>query len=101
MKDLAYFTSTSLNPDIRRAIERDLLTEYLEALAANSGPRLAFSDAWNDYRMLAITGYLAAAVTAAFAGRLQPETVTRAGLDNTSQAVADLDSFAELRKRLS
>lgn len=100
LKDVAYFTSTSLDPDLRRAIERDLLTEYLDVLSANSGPRLGFSDAWDDYRMLAVTGFMAAAVTAAFSGRLQSEAVTRAGLDHTSQAVADLDSFAELRRRI-
>jgi thiamine kinase-like enzyme len=100
LKDLAYFAVTSLEPDVRRAIERDLLTEYLDALYAKSVPRTASSQSWDDYRMLAVTAYIAAAVTAAFSGRLQAEEVTRAGLDRSAQAVQDLDSFVELRRRL-
>lgn len=101
LKDLAYFASTSLDPDTRRAIERDLVDTYLAALAAASRPRLDRGRAWDDYRMLAVTGYTAAAVTSAFSERLQGEAVTRAGLDRAAQAVSDLDSFAELRKRLA
>lgn len=101
LKDLAYFTSTSLDPDTRRTTERDLLDTYLDALAAGSGPRLDRGRSWDDYRMLVVTGYTAAAVTAAFSERLQGEAVTRAGLDRAAQAVSDLDSFAELRKRLA
>jgi thiamine kinase-like enzyme len=100
LKDLAYFAATSLAPDTRRAIEHDLLIEYLDVLAANSGPRIPRSEAWDDYRLLAVTAYTAAAVTAAFSGRLQGEAATRAGLDRAAQAVQDLDSFALLRNRL-
>ncbi|WP_137146828.1 phosphotransferase [Mycolicibacterium sp. CR10] len=100
LKDLAYFAVTSLDPDVRRAVERDLLITYLDALHASAGPRLSFARAWDDFRMLAVTGYTAAAVTAAFSGRLQGEEVTRAGLNRAAQAVQDLDSFAELRRRL-
>lgn len=100
LKDLAYFAVTSLEPELRRSIERELLTEYCDALCARSGPRLQVAAAWNDYRMLAVTAYIAAAVTAAFSGRLQGEDVTRAGLDRGAQAVQDLDSFAELRRRI-
>jgi hypothetical protein len=100
LKDLAYFAVTSLDPDIRRAIERELITEYLDALASSGGPRLPSSQAWDDYRMLAVTAYTAAAVTAAFSGRLQGDDVTRAGLDRGAQAVTDLESFAELRRRI-
>ena len=100
LKDLAYFAVTSLDPEVRRGVERDLLTAYLDGLQANSGPRLAAGPAWDDYRMLAVTAFVAAAVTAAFGVRLQGEAVTRTGLDRAAQAVQDLDSFAELRRRI-
>lgn len=67
---------------------------------ASSSLDAPISQAWADYRMLAVTAYVAAAVTAAFSGQLPGEDVTRAGLDRGAQAVQDLDLFVELRRRL-
>ena len=100
IKDLAYFAVTSLDTDVRRRIERDLLGEYLDALQVNSGPRLGFAAAWDDFRMLAVTAFVAAGVTAAFGARLQGEAVTRTGLDRAVRAVQDLGSFTELWRRI-
>ena len=100
VKDLAYFTVTSLDTDVRRRIEQDLLAEYLEALQAHGGPRLAREPIWADYRMLAVTAFIAAGVTSAFGARLQGEAVTRTGLDRAVRAVQDLGSFTELWRRV-
>ncbi|WP_374157446.1 phosphotransferase [Mycobacterium sp. G7A2] len=101
VKDLAYFAVTSLDTDVRRQIERELLAEYLETLRVHGGPRLAPEPTWADYRMLAVTAFIAAGVTAAFGARLQGEAVTRTGLDRAVCAVQDLGSFNELWRRVS
>jgi hypothetical protein len=48
-RDVAYALSTSLKIDDRRAWERDLLLEYVDALRAAGGPRVTFDEAWKDY----------------------------------------------------
>ena len=55
---------------------------------------------WADYRMLAVTAFIAAGVTSALGARLQGEAVTRTGLDRAVRAVQDLGSFTELWRRV-
>lgn len=96
LKDLAYFASTALMPDVRRSIERDLVRAYVGALGCD----ITENAAWNQYRMLVVTGYVAAAVTAAFAARLQSDDTTRAALSRAVSAVREHDSFDRLRHHL-
>ncbi|MGO4446471.1 phosphotransferase [Mycobacterium sp. 2YAF39] len=101
VKDLAYFAATSIDTDTRRAIDTDLVRTYVDALNADGTTRLTFDDAWDSYRLLAFTGFIAAGVTAAFGRRLQGEAPTRAGLDRAVQALRDFDSLSLLRARLA
>jgi hypothetical protein len=48
--DLALVVATSPTVDDRRAWERDLISLYIEELAAGGGPRLTFDQAWDRYR---------------------------------------------------
>jgi aminoglycoside phosphotransferase (APT) family kinase protein len=100
VKDLAYFAATSIDPETRRTIDRQLVTTYVNALNSDGITRLEYDQAWDSYRMFAITAYIAAGVTAAFGRRLQGEAIARAGLDRAVQALRDLGSFDELRRRL-
>jgi hypothetical protein len=100
VKDLAYFAATSVDSDIRRAIDADLVRTYVDTLNADGTIRLSFDDAWESYRLFAFTAYIAAGVTAAFGRRLQGEAPTRAGLARAVQAVGDLGSLDLLRARL-
>ena len=100
VKDLAYFAATSIDSDIRRAIDTDLVRTYVDTLNADGTTRLNFDDAWESYRLLAFTAYIAAGVTAAFGRRLQGEAPTRAGLDRAVQAVGDFGSLDLLRARI-
>lgn len=100
MKDVAYLMVTALEPDVRREHERGLIERYLAGVAESGGPPTSAEDAWEAYRVLAITGYLAAAFTALFRNRLQAAANSEASLRRASAAVADLDSFAALRQRL-
>ena len=101
VKDLAYFAATSIESDIRRAIDTDLVRTYVDTLNADGITRLTFDDAWDSYRLFAFTAFIAAGVTAAFGRRLQGEATTRAGLDRAVQALRDFDSLELLRARLA
>ena len=101
VKDLAYFAATSLAPEVRRATERALVRDYVEALRAGGGPDLTEEAAWAAYRMLLVTGYTAAAFTAIFGGRLQRDDTSRAALARAVAAIRDHDSFARLRHQLT
>jgi len=100
LKDVAYFLSVSLEPEDRRAHERELLGTYLDRLGSSGGQPLGRDDAWSAYRVLVITGYVAAAVTAMFRDRLQAAANAAEGLRRAVAAVEDLDSFAALRQRI-
>ena len=101
VKDLAYFAAVSIDSDIRRAIDADLVRTYVDALNSDGTVRLTFDDAWDSYRLFGFTGFIAAGVTAAFGRRLQGEATTRAGLDRAVQALRDFDSLALLRAQLA
>ncbi|MEQ1889448.1 MAG: phosphotransferase [Alphaproteobacteria bacterium] len=49
-RDVAYCISTALEPEKRRAWERELLQYYLDQLAAAGGERINFDEAWLLYR---------------------------------------------------
>jgi hypothetical protein len=98
LKDLAYFAATSLGPDIRRSVERDLVRDYVDAIRAGGGPDLSEAAAWEQYQLLVVTGYAAAAFTVVFAERLQSDDTMRAALARAVAAVRDHDSFARLRQ---
>ncbi len=100
LKDVAYFLSVSLAPEDRRAHEQKLLDTYLDRLGSSGGQPLGRDDAWFAYRVLAVTGYVAAAVTAMFRDRLQAAANAEEGLRRAVAAVEDLDSFAALRQQI-
>ena len=49
-QDVAYFVAGALSVADRRASEKDLLEQYLVALAEHGGPTLDRTEAWDDYR---------------------------------------------------
>ena len=100
VKDLSYFACTSLSVDTRRDIDVRLVETYVAQLNQDGVERLPFAEAWDAYRMLAFTAYVAAGVTSVFGRRLQSEETTRAGLLRAVTAMSDLESLALLRQRL-
>jgi Phosphotransferase enzyme family len=49
-RDIAYLLSASLTPENRSAWERELIARYLMRFGDITGVRIAFDDAWDDYR---------------------------------------------------
>jgi hypothetical protein len=66
-RDLAYFTATSLQPQLRSAIEEDLVDEYHRALSDYGVTGYDREACWRDYRLGMSQALLIAALGFAFA----------------------------------
>jgi hypothetical protein len=66
-RDLAYFTATSLKPDLRAAIEHDLVDEYHRALLGYGVTGYDRETCWRDYRLGMLQALLISALGFAFA----------------------------------
>lgn len=63
LQDVAYFITGSLETELRRKHEVELVEHYLQALHKASGPKFTKDDIWTDYRKHVLHG-LAWALTA-------------------------------------
>jgi hypothetical protein len=68
-RDLAYFVGTSLEPDVRRAHERDLVATYHAALTSHGVSGQGLEECWDDYRFAMLQGPLVATFGCAFGTR--------------------------------
>lgn len=50
-RDLAYFTTQTLDPELRAEIEMDLVRRYCDRLATDGVADYPFEQAWEDYRL--------------------------------------------------
>jgi phosphotransferase family enzyme len=66
-RDLAYFTATSLNSQLRRTIENDLVDDYHRALVGYGVTGYGRETCWRDYRLGMIHALLISALGFAFA----------------------------------
>lgn len=66
-RDLAYFTATSLAPDLRSAIERDVVDRYHRALLGYGVTDYGSGTCWRDYRLGVIQAPLITTLGFAFA----------------------------------
>ena len=66
-RDLAYFTATSLKPDLRSAIEKDLVADYHRALSGYGVSGYDRETCWRDYRLGMPQALLISALGFAFA----------------------------------
>jgi hypothetical protein len=97
--DVAYTMNSALTVQDRRAWDRELVAYYLDRLASEGGPALAFDDAWNEYRRHCFYPYIAWIFTigrAAYHPNWQPDEYSMAIIERTGQAIVDHDSLAVL-----
>jgi phosphotransferase family enzyme len=66
-RDLAYFTATSLVPEVRAEIERELVGRYHDALLGYGVTNYDVDTCWRDYRLGVIQAPLISALGFAFA----------------------------------
>lgn len=94
-RDVAYFTSSSLDIDVRRTVERPLVERYAERLDA-AGIEIDLDHLWALYRA-GFTEFYTSAVAASEAGeRAQDPEVCRVGVERAAAACDEHDSFGVL-----
>jgi hypothetical protein len=97
IRDVAYFSVLSLDTEVRRAHERELVRLYQETLRDGGVPNhdLDRDKAWEHYRSFSMYAYLGTSVTTSMSD-LQPRHIAELGLKRAATAVDDLDALALL-----
>jgi aminoglycoside phosphotransferase (APT) family kinase protein len=96
-RDLAYFLATSLHVDERRAHERALVNEYVDALRALGVDDYSYDRCFADYRLGVLQGPMITMIGAAYATAERSASADEMFLamaTRASAALRDLDSFA-------
>ncbi len=96
-RDLAYFLTTSLLVDDRRAHEQVLVAEYLDELRRLGVDDLSFEQCFADYRLGVLQAPMITMIGCAYATRERSESSDSMFLAMATRAAAalrDLDSFA-------
>jgi hypothetical protein len=93
-RDLAYFTATSLNSELRSTIERDLVDEYHRALLGYGVTGYDAETCWRDYRLGTPQALLISALGFAFATATdRGDDMVLAMLRRGCQAVRELGTL--------
>ncbi|MHB8467880.1 MAG: phosphotransferase [Acidimicrobiales bacterium] len=94
-RDLAYFLSTSLHPEDRRAHERDLVAAYHGALLQLGVTDYAAEECWRDYCLGMLHSPLIATLGAAFSTTTERgDAMMLVMLDRACTAIRELDTLA-------
>lgn len=92
LREVSYFITTGLEPDIRRTHERELIERYLQQLGSHGIADLPSpTEAFERHRFFAAEAWDATAMTLAWPG-LQTRENTEAAWGRASIAVEDLDT---------
>ena len=95
VRDVAYFATASVEPDVLRKIERSLVERYATRLEA-LGVTVEVDQLWPVYQA-GVTDFYTSAVAASEAGeRAQDPGVTRVGVERAVAAIEAHDSFTVL-----
>ena len=101
MRDVSYLLTMAMQPDDRRAAERDLLRHYLDALAAADGPAIPSDEAWTAHRVHAAYTVPASCQVVTFPADASPQrqVFADAFLERAQASLDDLDALGALRDR--
>jgi hypothetical protein len=93
-RDLAYFTATSLKPELRASIEHDLVDEYHRALIGYGVTGYDRETCWRDYRLGVPQALLISALGFAFAaGTDRGDDMVLTMLARGCRAIRDLGTL--------
>ena len=93
-RDLAYFAATSLVPEVRTQLDRDLVAEYHAALLATGVSGYDLETCWHDYRYGMLHAPLIAGLGFAFAaGTERGDDMVAAMISRGCQALRDLGTL--------
>lgn len=91
LRDLAYFTGTSLHVDQRREIEQDLVATYHHGLVAHGVTGHDAARCWEDYRFAMLQGPLVCVFGAAYGARTERgDTMFATMIERCCTAIRDL-----------
>jgi hypothetical protein len=92
LREVSYWMTTGLEPEMRRSAERDLIDRYLEGLRAGGVADVpAFDTAFDRYRLFSAEAWDATAMTINWPG-LQAQQNADAAFRRACAAVEDLDT---------
>jgi hypothetical protein len=98
LREVSYWMATGLEPEIRRAAERDLIGRYLEGLRTRGVTDVpAFDSAFDRYRLFAAEAWDATAMTINWPG-LQAQQDADAAFRRACTAVEDLGTAALMNR---
>lgn len=93
-RDLAYFTATSLDSQLRATLERDLVSDYHRALLGYGVTDYDRETCWRDYRLGVVQAPLISALGFAFASSTERgDDMVLTMLSRGCQAIRDLDTL--------
>jgi hypothetical protein len=94
-RDLAYFTATSLAPEVRSEIEQDLVRRYHEALLGYGVTDYDAETCWRDYRLGVIQAPLITGLGFAFAASTERgDEMILTMLHRGCRAIRELETLA-------
>jgi hypothetical protein len=97
-RDLAYFTATSLLPEIRPTVERDLVQRYHAALLRHGVTDYDVETCWHDYRLGVLQAPFLTALGFAFAASTERgDEMILTMLHRGCRAIRDLDAIDLVR----
>ncbi|WP_210687311.1 phosphotransferase [Mycolicibacterium sp. GESEQ-9] len=98
LREVSYWMTTGLEPEMRRAHERELLERYLDALRSGGVPDVPqYGTAFERYRLFSAEAWDATAMTINWPG-LQAEENAEAAWRRACVAVEDLDTASLLNR---
>ena len=100
MRDFAYYLTNSIETNLRRSEEKNLLELYGETLVQGGIQPPAFDALWRRYRLHCPYAWVSATVTAAMGDKWQPLQVGMDSMRRTTQAAEDLGSLDLFRDEL-
>jgi aminoglycoside phosphotransferase (APT) family kinase protein len=101
-RDLAYFTATSLRPELRAVIEKDLVDAYHQALSGYGVTGYDRETCWRDYRLGMPQALLISALGFAFATATdRGDDMVLTMLARGCRAIRDLGTLELIREHAS
>ena len=95
--DVAYFIGASFSPEQRREVEAELVRRYCDGLS-QAGISIAFSEAWDQYRLFATSGYIMAIVASMLVKQTERGDSMFAAMANRhGQQMIDLETLSLFR----
>jgi aminoglycoside phosphotransferase (APT) family kinase protein len=95
--DLAYFIGASFAPEQRRLVENELVHRYHDGLT-QSGISMSWTEAWDQYRLFATSGYIMAIVASMLVKQTERGDAMFAAMANRhGQQMIDLETLSLFR----